>query len=394
VAVKCFENLTALTTKEVRAIEREARIMRKARNAHIIDFIGFSLERGLIVTELALCSLHDVLHREGYIPREMVLATSLKMSWFQCIADGLKYLHFHGILHRDLKPQNVLLVRSDTADNAAFAVKISDFGISAAVGMSTLGTTKDAAVGTVSYMAPELLDFEGSCPVYTTAVDMYAFGVLMNETMSGMVPWEGLKPIAISKALDKGKRPTLFTANSAPEEQLRAIIIGDVEKGCAAASRHTAADVQEMLHALVTLPSADISKVNYCFDLPCPWFANLSSCDVEQTGSLARAAEEARIAAEKKREEEAAAETSRAEEARIAADKKQEEDDAAETKRAEEAAAEAKRREDAKPAICPHCRSKKEAVYHEFNKDNAWYICPDCRKSPDPDGNGPECTVS
>lgn len=240
--------------------------MHIARNAHIIEFIGFSLKDGLIVTELAFCSLHDVLHKELCLPAEGVLTTALKMSWFQQIADGLVFLHFHGIIHRDVKPQNVLLVHNNIDGSDELVAKISDFGISSAVGMTTLGTNRDTAVGTVSYMAPELIDIEDhTAPVYTTGVDMYAFGVLVNETMSGMLPWEGLKSIAISKALDKGKRPTPFTTTSVQEEQLLSVVIGNVEEGCwasAAANRHPAEDVSAMLHSLVNSPSADISNVS------------------------------------------------------------------------------------------------------------------------------------
>ena len=319
VAVKCFENLTALTAKEARVIKREARIMHIARNAHIIEFVGFSLESSLIVTELALCSLHDVLHKEFCLPGGVSFTNTLKMSWFQQVADGLNFLHFHGIIHRDVKPQNVLLVHNSTSGNDELVAKMSDFGISTAVGMSSMGTNKDIAVGTVPYMAPELIDIEGAAPVYTTAVDIYAFGVLMNETMSGVLPWEGLRQITISKELDKGKRPILFTATSVDEEQLRSVVIGNAEKGClasAATNRHSAADILDMLQSLVNSPFVDISEMGTVAEM------RREEAAVAAAALKAKTDEEARIAAVRAKEAaelEAAAKQKREEAAAVAA---------------------------------------------------------------------------
>ena len=92
---------------------------------------------------------------------------------------GLRSLHAAGIAHRDIKCQNLLL----TDDNV---VKLADFGSAKKVkNRSMQATANNATVGSVLWMAPEILQ-NG---VYTAAADVYSFGVVLGEMLSGEVPW-------------------------------------------------------------------------------------------------------------------------------------------------------------------------------------------------------------
>jgi serine/threonine protein kinase len=97
----------------------------------------------------------------------------------QDIIDGLSYLHTNGVIHRDLKPTNILL--SQGADR--LHAKIADFGISK-IGDVTSVSTK--LVGTIEYMAPEC--FKGDTPV-TASSDMWSLGVILLEALSGEHPF-------------------------------------------------------------------------------------------------------------------------------------------------------------------------------------------------------------
>lgn len=225
-ALKLFENLNMLSYKALKSVKREARIMNMASHANIIAFRGFDVESGIIVCELAECSLHDVLHRN-----ELRHRIELKLNWLFGIASALRFLHYHKIIHRDIKPQNILMVRQ----NGVMVAKVADFGISTTVGMSTAGSTagSKSAAGSVSYMAPELIIFDGDAPVYTTAVDVYSFGVLANEVLSEEEPWSGMKLPQIYGAITQGKRPKLFVASSSsPLEQGLLEMIGSASSGC------------------------------------------------------------------------------------------------------------------------------------------------------------------
>ncbi|MEZ4900904.1 MAG: serine/threonine-protein kinase [Spirosomataceae bacterium] len=92
--------------------------------------------------------------------------------------DGLHHAHRKGILHRDIKPANLMLTQEGD-------VKLMDFGIARLVGSQRL-TRADRVVGTLEYMAPELLDrIEPS-----VQSDLYAMGVLLYELLSGKMPFE------------------------------------------------------------------------------------------------------------------------------------------------------------------------------------------------------------
>ncbi len=171
--------------------------MQITKHANIIEFVGFSPDIGLILTELAHGSLHDVLHKELRFvgtAAQSLLGSAQKLQWLLEIALALRYLHFHGIIHRDIKPQNVLMVHD--ALHGRVVAKVGDFGISRAVGMSTLGSKAGAcgccAAGSAAYLAPELIDFDTDAPpVYTSLIDMYSYGVLANEALREEVPWSG-----------------------------------------------------------------------------------------------------------------------------------------------------------------------------------------------------------
>jgi serine/threonine protein kinase len=100
------------------------------------------------------------------------------------IAAGLAHAHEHGIVHRDLKPSNVLFDDEGRA-------KIADFGVARALSDATL-TTTGAVVGTARYMAPE----QASGGEVGAESDVYAFGVILFELLTGRPPFEAEHPVA------------------------------------------------------------------------------------------------------------------------------------------------------------------------------------------------------
>lgn len=101
------------------------------------------------------------------------------------LTSGIEYIHKHGIIHRDIKPDNLFYLSDGT-------IKISDFGISTPVGAAS--EEGDAIQGTVYYCAPEILT--GAAAGVTS--DVYSMGILFFEILTGQVPFDGKSPAEVA----------------------------------------------------------------------------------------------------------------------------------------------------------------------------------------------------
>lgn len=124
-------------------------------------------------------SLKDLINRQGPLP------LSLALNIAKQIAAALSFAHKRGVIHRDIKPHNILLTEDGTA-------KVADFGIAQADSSSL--TQEGMVVGTAQYISPEQAE---GLPA-TEASDIYSLGVVMFEMLTGVSPFQGDTPVAVA----------------------------------------------------------------------------------------------------------------------------------------------------------------------------------------------------
>ncbi|CAG07082.1 unnamed protein product, partial [Tetraodon nigroviridis] len=170
-----------VAVKKVRNIkETDIKHLRKLKHPNIITFKGICTQAPCYCIIMEYCAqgqLYEVL-RAG-----RKIQPCLLMDWAMGIAGGMNYLHLHKIIHRDLKSPNMLITYDDS-------VKISDFGTSKELSDKS---TKMSFAGTVAWMAPEVIRNE---PV-SEKVDIWSFGVVLWEMLTGEVPYKDVDSSAI-----------------------------------------------------------------------------------------------------------------------------------------------------------------------------------------------------
>ncbi len=175
-------------------------------------------------------SLKDLLRRESpLLPEDLVQVGSR-------VGDALDAAHRGGLVHRDIKPQNILLTPEGR-------VKLADFGIALALGADS-ATRTGTLLGSVQYLAPELARGESATPLS----DIYALGVVLYEMATGRLPYGGETPMAIAlqHVEAEPRRPSEW--NSALPPALEGIILRAMAKP-APARFASAADLAGALRA-------------------------------------------------------------------------------------------------------------------------------------------------
>jgi hypothetical protein len=184
---------------------REAQTAAQLEHAHIVPIYDVGERDGIAYFVMALVTggnLAELLAREPRLPVDEVRRVLRE------IADALAYAHQRGVIHRDIKPDNVLL------DGTSGRVMVTDFGIARAIEAGTRLTVTGAAVGTPTYMSPEQAVGEREIDGRT---DLYALGVIGYQMLTGRVPFTAGNPMALLlKHVGERPRPIAALRPDAP----------------------------------------------------------------------------------------------------------------------------------------------------------------------------------
>jgi eukaryotic-like serine/threonine-protein kinase len=218
VAVKILREVYSSDPKFVTRFQREARAASLLQHPNIVQVFdyGQSGDNYYIVMEFV-----DGTDLRRYLKRHGKLSNERTVTIARDVALGLGAAHKRGIVHRDVKPQNIMLNDEDL-------VKLTDFGIASVykdAGAERL-TTTGMTLGTVQYYAPEQAQGE----VVTPAADIYALGIVMYEMLTGRPPFDGDTPVAVAMKhiQEQPERPSTY--NPAIVPGLERIIMRCLEK--------------------------------------------------------------------------------------------------------------------------------------------------------------------
>ena len=169
---------------------REARAAARLSHPHVVAVHDQGSDDGTVFLVMELVAGHtlrDVVRTEAPMPP----ARALEL--VEPVLSALAHAHRAGLVHRDIKPENVLIADEPGPDRGR--VKVADFGLAKAVSADTQHTaTGGVLIGTVSYLAPELV-VDGRSD---TRADVYAVGVVLYELLTGRKPHEGESPIQVA----------------------------------------------------------------------------------------------------------------------------------------------------------------------------------------------------
>jgi formylglycine-generating enzyme required for sulfatase activity len=195
VALKMLRAVEGASPTERLRFQIETEAVARLQHPHIVQLHEVGEVRGQPFFSLEYCDggiLTDRLKRQRPSPRE---AAAL----IETLARAMHYAHLRGVVHRDLKPGNVLLA-SPGRESGELIPKITDFGLAKRIDAEARDVSKSGAImGTAGYMAPE----QAAGQVHDTgpAADVYALGALLYECLTGRPPFEGPAHVVLLRVM-------------------------------------------------------------------------------------------------------------------------------------------------------------------------------------------------
>ena len=241
VAIKVLRGDLSNDEKFIRRFKREALSVSNLSHPNIVEVYDVGEEDGnyyIVMEYIEGKTLKQLLQKRGALTLTEVIDIMSQLT------DGLAHAHEAYIIHRDIKPQNIMI-----EDNGR--IKITDFGIAMALNSTQL-TQTNSVMGSVHYLPPEQANGKGA----TVKSDIYSLGILMYELLTGSVPFKGDTAVEIALKHMKEKIPSVRKQNPTIPQSVENIIL----KATAKNPKNRYDSVREMHADLETALEKDNEK--------------------------------------------------------------------------------------------------------------------------------------
>ncbi|KMY53573.1 serine/threonine protein kinase [Bacillus sp. FJAT-27231] len=217
----------------LRRFQREAQSATSLVHPHIVNIYDVGEEEGInyIVMEYV-----DGMTLKQYIQQYSPIPVEKTIDIMKQLASAIAFAHHNSIIHRDIKPHNILMDRDGN-------VKITDFGIAMALSATSI-TQTNAVLGSVHYISPE----QARGGMATKKSDIYALGIVMFELLTGQLPFSGESAVSVALKHLQAETPSVKRWNPAIPQSVENIVL----KATAKDPFHRYASLEEMEQDLST----------------------------------------------------------------------------------------------------------------------------------------------
>lgn len=235
VAIKILKQEFSIDSEFIKRFDTEAKAAAALTHSNIVRVLGIGQEgnfRYMVQEYVEGISLKELIRQNGHLDWRIAVPIAIQVGL------ALEHAHQNGIVHRDIKPHNIMITKDRLA-------KVTDFGIARAATSNTITLTSGGALGSVHYFSPE----QARGAMVGPASDIYSLGVMLFEMVTGRLPFDGETPVAVAVKHLQEPAPLASGFVSGIPNGLDAIIQKSMQKGIEA--RYSS--VREMVEELDSL---------------------------------------------------------------------------------------------------------------------------------------------